>query len=117
MSDFGNGYIRGTAGQIVEVTYRVRRSKAAAYHVIFDRSSTRHIRTFTRSNVDDAVDSFRLDQGTFNLDWSVVALAKSASILVVIAVDGTDRYRRERSYGGSGMTPWGSVTFKMEAGT
>jgi len=113
MADVGNGYIRASAGQAIRVTYRVRRSTSAAYHVVFDSSSTAPVRTFTAGDVGDASDSFRLGRGVFEFDWSVLALAKAASVVVQIEVDDVVRYRREKDYSGSGVTPWGTVTFKM----
>jgi len=114
MADVGNGYIRAVAGQTIRVTYRVTRSTSAVYHVVFNSNSTAHVRSFHADNVGSASDSFPLRQGIFELDWSVLALANAANVVVQIEVDGVVRYRRERSYSGSGVTPWGTVTLEME---
>ncbi|MEO5626187.1 MAG: hypothetical protein ABIQ70_09300 [Dokdonella sp.] len=108
-----NGYIKATAGQTFRVTYAVRRTTAAATHIVVDNATTSTVRTFTDEKVGDAEDSFKLTAGKYAFVWTVLALAKTASVVVQIEVDGSVRYRKDIAYSSSGVTPWGTATFDV----
>lgn len=107
MANYGNGYIKLVAGEDINVTYKVRRSRASAHHIVINRATKAAADEFLEVNFSDCEYTFRLDAGTYDFSWSVLALTKAASVVMQLESASKVLYRREAEYSGSGAPPRG----------
>jgi hypothetical protein len=114
VADIGSGFIRMRAGEPIAVMYKASLGQAAVHHVVVDLTPAKIVREHSAIVSSPDVDVFTLDVDSYVLSWSGVVVAKNAKLVIEISVGGEPRYRRERTYSGSGLGPRGEVFIAVD---